>query len=118
MNTLDRIALLECEICQKAAAKGVWPEVKGQRITHCKDCHRSWTSIVQAHCTVCHENFATNGTADLHWRETKGGEPEHLDWAKVKVTSGQYKGKPVFFSADEAMGSVVHRLDHRDKMPA
>ena len=23
--------------------------------------------MAQAHCTICHEQFATNGVADFHW---------------------------------------------------
>ena len=118
MNTLDLIATLECEACQFHAEKGTWPLQGGSnRQTHCSNnermgligCHRSWTSMSQAHCTVCHGQFATNGVADYHWREPRGKEPHHVDWKSLKVLSGDHKGKPVLFE-DES--GVIHRANH------
>jgi hypothetical protein len=57
-----------CATCVFAREHGHWP-MQG---THCRDCHRSWKSLSQAHCTVCHETFATNGVADLHWTKKEG----------------------------------------------
>jgi len=35
------------------------------------NCHRSWVSMTQVHCVLCHQNFASDGVAQLHW--TKDG---------------------------------------------
>lgn len=64
-----------CAACAHAQAHGSW----GQAGTHCRKCHLSWTSTAQAHCTVCCGHFASNGTADHHWR--KG---EHVAPASVE----------------------------------
>lgn len=53
-----------CDICAYAAEHGSWPP--SHRGTHCHDCHRSWTSLKEAHCTVCHEHFSTDGHAQSH----------------------------------------------------
>jgi hypothetical protein len=52
-----------CSACTYADEHGSWP-MPG---THCRDCHRSWVSMSQAHCVLCHENFATDGVAEKHW---------------------------------------------------
>lgn len=54
----------DCPTCKHARLKGWFGLARG---THCRGCHRSWTSQTQAHCTVCHQQFVTNGTADVHW---------------------------------------------------
>lgn len=67
-----------CAPCAYAAAHGWWgPDHPG---THCRGCHRSWTSTAQAHCTVCHGHFTSDGVAELHWRDGR-----HRDPAIVKV---------------------------------
>ena len=79
-----------CLVCAFATKHGHWP-MKG---THCRDCHRSWTSHAQAHCVRCHEQFASNGTAERHWG--RGGE--HRD----PVVAG-------LVAHDEAYGTVWRR---------
>ena len=66
--------MTECSVCAFAAANGHW----GQPGTHCKDCHRSWVSTAQAHCTLCHENFATDGVANLHWVRNEHTNPSRV----------------------------------------
>lgn len=63
-----------CDLCAYAAVHGWWgPDHKG---THCGDCHASWSGTGKAHCTVCHQTFASNPTADLHWhRECRRPSP-------------------------------------------
>lgn len=56
-----------CEICAHADEAGSWPqELLNDRGTHCRDCHRSWWSKVEAHCARCHLHFTSNAAADLH----------------------------------------------------
>jgi hypothetical protein len=64
-----------CAVCVSATDNAHWP-MPG---THCRDCHRSWTSKAEAH--VCHQHFVTNGVADRHWRAVAPGRQpgEHLD---------------------------------------
>lgn len=104
----------ECEICEFAADRGAWPLLDkqdltianpggkmktgtemGYSITHCGDshragvtgCHRSWTSLAQAHCVVCHEQFATNDTADRHWigSDKAGSIGRHTPPSEVSI---------------------------------
>lgn len=59
--------------CTYAAVHGWWgPDHKG---THCGDCHASWSGTGKAHCTVCHQTFASNPTADLHWHRERHVDP-------------------------------------------
>lgn len=53
---------MTCLSCIAAKRDGHWPHDG----THCRECHRTWTSFVEAHCVVCHLHFSTNNTADLH----------------------------------------------------
>jgi hypothetical protein len=70
-------SLLTCAACVHAAAHGWWgPGVRG---THCPECHRSWSSPVQVHCVVCHEQFATDNVARLHWTRTGHVHPATVD---------------------------------------
>jgi hypothetical protein len=64
----------DCDVCAHADAHA-WI---GQDGAHCRGCHRSWTSTAQAHCVICHEHFATNGVADLHWREGSHVHPSQV----------------------------------------
>jgi hypothetical protein len=89
---------IACTVCAFAAERHRWP-MEG---THCRDCHRSWTSLVQSHCTVCHEHFATNGVADLHWRGAG-----HVDAATV----------PALEAHDEANGPVWRSTGGRVRPP-
>ena len=76
---------MTCEICEFAAEHAHWPMAG----THCRDCHRSWVSTSQAHCTLCHENFATNGVADLHWVKGKHTDPALVaKLVRVEESSG------------------------------
>jgi hypothetical protein len=67
-----------CPICTFADAHGWWgPSVKGG--THCRRCHRSWTSTGQAHCTVCHEHFTSDSAAERHWVKGRHTDPATID---------------------------------------
>ena len=56
---------MTCEICETA----YWQQ------PHCRDCHKSWRGLTKAHCTVCHQTFASNGVADEHWSKNSHQEP-------------------------------------------
>ena len=89
-----------CAVCVFAKDHHRWP-MNG---THCKGCHRSWKSKAQAHCTVCHQQFAGYSVADLHWREPKGQPPVHLDPSTL----------PRLELHDEAMGPVWRSTGDRE----
>jgi len=65
-----------CPICEHADRTGSWPTSHDG--THCSDCHHSWRSLSEAHCTVCHEQFVTAEVAEAHWHHRR-----HLDPADV-----------------------------------
>ena len=71
-----------CSICAYADRHGWWGP--GHRGTHCRGCHRSWTSTREAHCVVCHAHFSADSAAERHW--VKG---QHRDPATVE---GLYLG--------------------------
>lgn len=57
-----------CEVCEYADEHGCWPsQMLTKGITHCRDCHVSWSGKARAHCVTCHQTFSTNGTAAQHW---------------------------------------------------
>jgi hypothetical protein len=55
---------------------------------HCKGCHRDWVSLSQAHCTVCHEQFATDGVARRHW--TKPGHVHPNEVSRLVAHEERY----------------------------
>lgn len=55
---------MTCPVCAFADEHGWWGP--GHRGTHCRDCHRSWTALKEAHCTACHEHFSTDAHAQSH----------------------------------------------------
>jgi len=57
--------MADCRICAYAKVHGSWP--LDHAGTHCRRCCASWTGTARAHCNVCHETFASNKVADLHW---------------------------------------------------
>ena len=69
-----------CPVCAYADEDGWWgPAHHG---THCRGCHRSWTSLAQAHCVTCHQQFVSATVADRHM------SPHHVD----PVDAGLYLG--------------------------
>jgi hypothetical protein len=48
-----------------------------------KGCGLEWAALAQAHCTVCHGQFASTGVAERHW--TKDG---HTDPGSVRRKNG------------------------------
>lgn len=55
---------MTCPVCTHADEHGWWgPDHRG---THCRDCHRSWTGLKEAHCTVCCAHFSTDNHAESH----------------------------------------------------
>lgn len=54
--------------------------------SHCRDCHRSWTSKREAHCATCHNHFSNPGNFDIH-RTGTGCIPP----ADVKTKTGKPK---------------------------
>ncbi len=84
--------MTDCPICAHARAHGAW----GQPGTHCRECHRSWTSTAQAHCTACHQQFGSNRIAEMHWVRGEHRDPRRV--ASLAV-------------CDETYGSVWRRND-------
>ena len=50
--------------------------------SHCRVCHGEWRGITKAHCVVCHQTFASNRVADLHW--TKNGHVDPSTVARIR----------------------------------
>lgn len=59
-------------------------------------CGREWVSLVQAHCSVCHEHFSTVDNFDRHVPSYKGCK----DPAKIKKRSGE----PYFKAVESRFG--------------
>lgn len=69
---------MTCSPCTHAAAEGWWgPSLHGG--THCRGCHRSWSSVSQSHCTECHRHFGSNMAGDAHRRRDECVDPEGFD---------------------------------------
>jgi len=59
----------DCPICAFADTHHWWgPDLAPAR-SHCRDCHRSWASLVEGHCPTCHEHFANVKAFDAHLLE-------------------------------------------------
>ena len=54
-------------------------------IHHCRRCPATWTGTTKAHCNVCHETFASNGVADLHWLKREGHQHPATLPARLRV---------------------------------
>lgn len=67
-------------------------------------CGRRWTSLTQAHCTVCHEHFATVGVSDAHQTDGRCTYP-------AEVT--RKNGTPVYRLSREAEGDVWRSFQRR-----
>lgn len=52
-----------CIVCAEST-KGAWP--RWHKGTHCRDCHKSWTSLTAAHSMCCHLTFSSNSAAEAH----------------------------------------------------
>jgi len=66
-----------CHICTYASEHGSWPP--DHHGTHCRICHRSWSSTSQAHCTVCCAHFTADSAAELHWLRGRHADPADVD---------------------------------------
>lgn len=53
---------MTCTVCEETDRVG-WLTQSG---SHCRDCHRSWTSKKQAHCPTCCAHFSTPNLFDAH----------------------------------------------------
>ncbi len=53
--------MTDCEICQRIKETG-WNGGK----THCRQCHRTWTSKIEGHCARCHRHFSGYSAFDAH----------------------------------------------------
>lgn len=58
----------------------------------CRDCGTGWDSQTQAHCQLCHRQFATVGVSDKHHTYDAGRRPTCHDPATLRTK----KGEPVF----------------------
>ncbi len=101
---------VSCDICAHAAEHGSWPQdLLSQGGTHCRDCHRSWVSKVEAHCVVCHCHFSTDSTAELH-------EPLCSPTTTVQDLLGGRRsgGNPIFALRERSWGPVLVRWSPAD----
>lgn len=103
-----------CEVCERASNVGWWGD---GTITHCRDCHRSWSRTSrEAHCSICHRHFSSPTNFDHHF----GPRDEHRDPVKTGQVFRQrddgawYKEDPRYL-AGEAL--LRHELDVRSKDP-
>lgn len=54
---------VECPVCEHNRLHGWTGLRKG---SHCRDCHRTWTGLREAHCTLCCAHFTTPANFDRH----------------------------------------------------
>lgn len=104
----DGTSSVLCRPCIHATLFGWWgyPLLRDLNAhTHCKTCHRSWRGIKEAHCTVCHEQFASNEAAGKHWVDDK-----HIHPSEVKGRDG----KPRFCATEDEFGVVWTLCRHQD----
>lgn len=84
--------------------------VSAPRRGGCSGCGRRWSSLTQAHCQLCHEHFATHGTADKHHTYGPRREVSCLSPAQVRTKSGQR----VFRLSEEREGPVWRSYARRE----
>jgi hypothetical protein len=65
-------------------------------IASCR-CGRRWTGLAQAHCTVCHRHFSTDGAADRHRKQASCMDP---------LLVLRRDGSPVFALRCDAYGAT------------
>jgi hypothetical protein len=90
----------DCRPCIHAGLFGWWgpPLLKDLNAhTHCHNCHRSWRGIKEAHCNVCHEQFASNEAAAKHWTDNRHVYPTEVEGLN---------GKPRFCEQPSEFGRV------------
>lgn len=104
MDRLEKAMADGCRPCMHAAIFGWWgPPLKELNAsTHCKRCHRSWSSIKEAHCTVCCTQFASNEAAQYHWVDDK-----HLDPAEARRDK-KAGGGPRYIEQESPFGPVLN----------
>ena len=66
---VERARSLGCGPCLHAVEHGHWGALPGRARTHCVHCHRSWSSLRAAHCTVCCAHFVSAAAFDRHQRD-------------------------------------------------
>lgn len=95
-----------CDICAHVKEHGGYPgDFRG---THCRGCHRSWTSKAQSHCTECHRHFGSDLAGDAH---RKGRiDHEYCEDPKGFPVWDTPQG-PVFGGRDPA--ALAERLNQR-----
>jgi hypothetical protein len=67
-------------------------------------CGRRWASLTQAHCSVCHQQFASVGVSDHHQRDGVCMWP-------ADVT--KKNGEPRYRASSEAEGVVWRSAEQR-----
>lgn len=50
----------------------------------CQGCTRRWTSLVQAHCSVCHRHFGSASLFDRHRRNDACLDPQTLWYNRAR----------------------------------
>jgi hypothetical protein len=97
-----------CEPCKHAVLEGWWGPLPGGCRTHCSTCHRSWSSLREAHCTLCCRHFVSHKVADRHWGPDGCMDP---------ATMLKRDGRP-WFQARERPGGVTWALAFYGERPA
>jgi hypothetical protein len=92
-----------CEPCIHAMEHGWWGDIAPAR-THCRDCHRSWRSRIEGHCTLCHSHFFNPKAFDAHLT-AEGCRPP----ATVARRDGQPRLHPVSTPYGELWRLVNYR---------
>lgn len=103
-DRLARALTDNCKLCMHAALFGHWgpllAEIKA--LTHCRYCHRSWSSVKEAHCRVCCTQFASNEAASFHWVDDNHVDP--LTARRDKKAGGG----PRYIEQDTPFGKVLN----------
>lgn len=90
-----------CDVCAYAAEYGMWPP--DHEGTHCADCHRSWSSLVEAHCVDCHLHFTSEASAALH---DPYCHPDSEKTQKRLLSARRSSGRPILVVRERKHGSV------------
>lgn len=89
---------MNCDPCDHAAEHGHW----GQQGSHCRKCHRSWTSKKQGHCPTCCAHFGGPSLFDRHLLTRGCTDP---------ATVTNKDGSPVFRQDDLGVWRSFERFD-------
>lgn len=114
---------MDCQVCEVARRTGSWPA--DHPGTHCGldsrgpafDCHRSWKSTAQSHCSECHRHFGSNMAGDAHRIGNDCRDPEGFD--RWETPNGVIWGGRDPLAAAARMARIrVRGLRQNDETPS